>query len=205
MQTIQTLVSYAYHETARSAFNLNFFSQVGIITDPTILFIIVINGEKCCVELPKQSNQSNCIVLYRQNIGYDFGAHGAAIRHLKSIYGENLPFENYIFMNCGVIGPFLPLYYPKELSWTNIFTSKLNDKVKLVSTIMTTFEYGFLHGSGPHIEGFCFCLDKIGLNIVEENGTIFCDHKCKTTAIINGEWGISNAILEKGYQIDSLL
>ena len=200
---MKTVVSYAYYETSRSAYNLDFFAQVGIIPDDSILFVIVINGGKCCVELPRQSN---CVVLTRPNVGYDFGAHSETIKYLKSTYGEELsPFDNFIFMNCGVIGPFLPTYYPKNLPWTHVFTSKLNSTVKLVGTIMTTFAQGYVHGAGPHIEGFCFCLDKIGLNAVIEAGTVFKNHESKTNTIIDGEWGVSNAILQKGYTIDSLL
>ncbi len=202
---MKTVVSYAYYETPQSAYNLDFFSQVGIINDPNILFIIVINGEKCCIELP---DRDNCIIICRPNIGFDFGAHNASIKYLLKRYPggiDGLPFDNFIFMNSGVIGPFLPTYYPSNLPWTHVFTSKLNDKVKLVGTSLVCFGYDFAEGQGPHIEGFCFCLDKVGLDIIILKGTVFVDHQSKVSAINNGEYGLSKAILEKGYGLNCLL
>lgn len=203
---MKTAVSYVYYETKQSIYNLDFFVQIGIYESDDTLFIIVINGEKCIVELP---TYKNCIILRRPNTGYDFGGHNAAIQYLLSLYNTQdvnmLPFENYIFMNSGVIGPFLPPCYHHSLSWTYAFTNKLNDKVKLVGTSIVCFWPGRAEGQGPHVEGFCFCLDKIGLAIAVDKGTIFTDHKDKTAAITNGEYGLSKAIIAKGYTVDCLL
>ena len=57
---MKNLVSYAYYETEQSKYNLNFFSKVGITESTDTLYIIVINGEICSVELPKYNN---CIIL----------------------------------------------------------------------------------------------------------------------------------------------
>ena len=201
---MKTVVSYAYYETNRAMYNLDYFAQVGIINDPNILFIIVINGEVCTIELP---NYENCIIIRRSNIGFDFGAHKASIDYLLNLYGylENIPYDNFIFMNCGVIGPFIPLYYPQNIPWTNIFTSKLNDNVKLIGTSLVCFEYTASPGKGPHVEGFFFCVDKIGLDIILETNTVFVDHETKEKAVNNGEYGLSKAILNGGYSLDCLL
>jgi hypothetical protein len=201
---MRTVVSYAYHENNRALYNLDFFTQVGISNDENILFIIVINGPSCSIELPKYNN---VITIKRDNIGYDFGAHRASIDYLLNLYGNILyiPYDNFIFLNCGVIGPFLPSYYPSNVSWTNIFTSKLNDKVKLVGTSLVCFEYTAVIGKGPHVEGFCFCLDKIGLDIVMKVNTVFVNHDSKRNAVNNGEYGLSKTILNAGYNLDCLL
>lgn len=202
---MKTVVSYAYFETNRSMYNFDFFVQTGVTNDPNILFIFVINGHNCAVQLP---TYDNCVILKRDNIGFDFGAHRASIDYLTETYKcavQDIPFDYFICMNCGVIGPFLPAFYPKNLSWTNIFTDKLNDKIKLVGSSLVCFEYKAMTGRGPHVEGFCFCLDKIGLTIVFNKKTIFISHLTKENAINNGEYGLSKAILEAGYSIDCLL
>ncbi len=201
---MKTVVSYAYYETNRAMYNLDFFAQVGMTDSHDILFIIVINGPNCCVELP---NYENCVVLQRNNTGFDFGAHRASIDYLLGMYGDinKIPFDNFIFMNCGVIGPFLPTYYPSNTSWIDIFTSKLNDKVKLVGTSLACFEYTSSVGKGPHIEGFFFCLDKIGLEVVFNTNTVFVNHQTKQLAVNDGEYGLSKAIMNAGFSLDCLL
>ncbi len=202
---MKTVVSYAYYETNRAMYNFDFFAQFGIINDPNVLFIIVINGKNCSVEIPEFDN---CVIITRDNTGYDFGAHRASLDYLTDLHScavKDIPYDYFICMNCGVIGPFLPKYYPKNVSWTNIFTDNLNDKIKLFGTSMVCFEYNAVTGRGPHIEGFFFCLDKIGLNVAFNKKTIFTNHKTKYDAIQNGEYGLSKAILAAGYSLDCML
>ena len=198
----KTVISYAYFETENSIYNFDFFIRTGIVDD--CLFVIVINEHRCSVEIP---NKENIIIIRRDNVGYDFGAHGATIKYLLNKYNGELSFEYFIFMNCSVIGPFLPSYHTGN--WTNIFTSKITDTVKLVGTSIVSLEYGRRRSldliSGPNVEGFCFCLDKIGFEIVYQKGTVFVDHKTKDDAIRNGEFGLSQPIFAAGYSIDCLL
>jgi hypothetical protein len=201
---MKTVITYAYHENSRTMYNLDYFIQVGMCNDPNLLYIFVINGNVCNVDIVEGDN---CVIIRRDNVGYDFGAHRASIDYLINLYGDfdSVPYDNYIFLNCGVIGPFLPSYYPSNIHWSNIFTSKLNDKVKLVGTSLVCFEYKSVTGQGPHIEGFCFCLDKIGLKIVMDTNTVFVNHLNKHDAINNGEYGLSKCILKAGYSLDCLL
>lgn len=204
---MKTAIIYAYFETVNAVYNLEFYAQIGITNDLDHLYVFVINGEQCSVNLPQQDN---VIVLKRPNIGFDFGAHGHAIKYLLDKYTttnliENLPFDYFIFMNCGVIGPFIPTYYPQSLHWSTIFSNKITDKVKLVSTTIVCLPLHDVGGYGPKIEGFCFCTDRIGLKVFMDNGTIFVDHKTKYDAIVKGEYQISNVCFKKGYTIDCLL
>lgn len=198
----ETLISYAYFETERTIVNLKFFSKIGINESINILYVIIINGHNCSVEL---NNYKNCIILKRDNIGFDFGAHNYALNWLKNEYNDKLPFKYYIFLNCSVCGPFLPVYYPENLHWSNIFISRLNNRVKLVGTSIVCLPISEGNGEGPKVEGFCFATDNIGLNILIDKKTIFMDHPTKYSAIINGEYGMSNTIIEKGYTLDCLL
>src|SRR5439155_21004241 len=155
---------YAYYETSHSIKNLEYFSKIGITNNEDILYVIIINGHKCSIELP---NYNNCIVLKKDNTGFDFGAHYFGIQYLKEKFKcdvNEFPYDYFIFLNAGVIGPFLPSYYPNDLHWINIFTSKINDHVKLIGTTIVCLPPYDSGGYGPRIEGFCFGTDKIGLN-----------------------------------------
>ena len=205
---MEVIISYAYYETKQSMYNFDFFCQVGIVDDPKLLYIIVINGYTCSVEIP---NFKNIIVIKRDNIGFDFGAHGVSITHLLDQYEtiENIPCNNFMFINCSVIGPFLPSYYPTNIHWTNIFTSRLSESIKLVGTSLVNIQFVknklFNNFAGPNIEGFCFCLDKVGLLLVYNKGTVFVNHQNKQLCIHDGEFGLSNVITDNGYNIDCLL
>ena len=48
-------------------------------------------------------------------------------------------------------------------------------------------------------------VDKIGLALLQNQGTIFCNHPNKGSAIVHGEYGLSNCILNNGYTIDCML
>ncbi len=201
---MKTVISYAYFETLRSAFNLDFFAKAGIFDHPDYLFIIVINGQKCSVELP---TYTNCIIINRENEGFDFGAHTESLNYLANLHNcpiEEIPYDNFVFLNCSVMGPFMPTYV-KGLLWPDIFTSRLTDKIKLVGTSIVCFSLEHRYGAGPYVEGFCFSLDKVGLCSVLKNKPVFTSHKSKDEAIYIGEYGLTEAILQDGHSIDCLL
>jgi len=202
---MKTVVFYAYYETLTAALNLDYFIKHAISYEEDILFIIIINDKKCSVPLP---DYKNCMIINRENNGFDFGAHKCAIEVLKSKHKcslEDLPFDYYIFMNSSVTGPFLPLYYPKNLHWSNIFISKITDKVKLVGTSITVLPHTDDGGYGPKVEGFCFATDKIGFNILANKNDIFMYHPTKYHVIIYSEYGMTKEIFKHGYSIDCLL
>ena len=107
-------------------------------------------------------------------------------------------------MNSGVIGPIMPHYFT-ETHWTNIFIKKINERVKLVGTTIVCLPYSDAGGYGPKVEGFFFMVDNIGLNLLKKQQNIFCIHNDKYSAIVNGEYGLSNCILKNGFSIDCML
>ena len=58
-------------------------------------YIIVINGDLCRVELPQLANLR---VIYRDNIGFDFAGHKAAI---DSLNGKK--YDYYFFLNSSIM------------------------------------------------------------------------------------------------------
>jgi hypothetical protein len=193
----KSLVVYTYFASPSSDYNLNFYSKMAITENANIDYIIVVNGHTCNVALPKLSNLK---VIYRDNVGFDFGGHKAA---LDSLNGKQ--YDYYFFMNSGVLGPFLPETHPKDMHWTELFIKRITNKVKLVGTSIYCIPDSHPEYKGPHVEGFCFMTDSIGLQIFLDQKNIFYNHESKVNAIHSGEYGLTECIFKRGYTIDCML
>jgi len=113
---------YAYYEkNEKYKNNFKYFINNGILDN--VLYYIIINGFKCSVVIPKKQN---IIVVYKDNVGYDFGAWAYCLeKYVKQKY------DYYIFINTSVIGPIIN----KNMNWLNEFLLLFNSKdVKLVGT-----------------------------------------------------------------------
>ncbi len=190
---------YTYFSSPSADYNLDFFIKKEISLKDNIDYIFVINGHTYpkTIRFPTLDNVT---VLKRDNMGYDFGGHAHALEYLES---GSKTYDYYFFMNSGVIGPILPHYFKGH--WSSIFIEKINEKVKLVGTTIACLKPHDKGGYGPKVEGFFFMVDQIGLKVIKERGTIFCNHQDKKDAVINGEYALSNCIFENGYSIDCML
>jgi hypothetical protein len=200
---MKSVVIYTYFKTPPSNYNLFFFVQKEIKYRDDIDYIIVINGETYdpTIIFPPLKNLT---ILKRENKGFDFGGHNHALQYLKQ-HGRR--YDYYFFMNSGVIGPIIPSYLRNTdgWHWSQIFIAKITEKVKLVGTTIVCLPPKDVGGHGPKVEGFFFMTDQIGLDVIQAKGTVFCDHPTKYDAIVQGEYGLSNCIIEKGYSIDCML
>lgn len=197
---MKSVVIYTYFSSPSSDYNLDFFVKKEVSYKDNIDYIIVINGYEHAKTIHFPSI-SNLTVLKRDNIGFDFGGHNHALEHITK---NSKVYDYYFFMNSGVIGPILPHDYSGP-HWSSIFINKINDRVKLVGTTIVCLPHTDAGGYGPKVEGFFFMVDKIGLNILINQKTIFCDHVDKYSAIVNGEYGLSSVIIKNGYSIDCML
>lgn len=87
---MKLLVIFAYYEESRPEEvykNYDFFIKHAYY--PDIDYIFVING-KCSIELKRADNIN---ILYRENIGYDFGAYVEVLKYLNTTY------DYYFFVN----------------------------------------------------------------------------------------------------------
>ena len=202
---MKSVIIYTYFFSPSSNYNLSFFVKKELQERPDIDYILVINGIHYdeTIQIP---TLSNVILLKRPNEGYDFGGHAYALKYLaennKKIY------DYYFFMNSGVIGPILPNYWDllsSSIHWSSIFIRKITDVVKVVGTTIVCLPGYDAGGFGPKVEGFFFMVDAIGLSVLEKEGTIFRNHATKYDAIVQGEYGVSRAILKHGYSMDCLL
>ena len=184
------------------------------IINKDIDFYIIINGN-CTIELPNETNTIK--IIRRENTGFDFGSWSHCIKKYL-----NKSYDYYIFLNTSVKGP-----YPKNIDWLNKFLDLFKTgpgNVKLVGTSINILEnpnnlcdisnkykekYKY-DGPYTHVQSMFFILDKEGFNILN-NEKFFDDedelNKSKDIlyVIINKEIRLSQILLKKGYNINSIL
>ena len=194
-----SVIIYTYFKSDVADFNLDFYVKNEVKFRNNIDYIIVINGYEYNKNIYFPDIQ-NLTVIKRENLGYDFGGHNYALNYLDSI---NKNYDYYFFMNAGVFGPILK--EKTDSHWSNLFINKINDKVKVVSTSIVCLPDSDVGGYGPKTEGFFFMTDNIGIKILRNEKTIFCNHKRKRDAIIDGEYGVAKAIFSNYYTIDCML
>jgi hypothetical protein len=197
---MKSVIIYTYFPSTYADYNLKFFVNKEIHFRDNIDYILVINGFEynSSINLP---NLENLTILKRENIGRDFGGHNHALEYIKN---NNKIYDFYFFMNSGVIGPIIPRYFVDK-HWTNVFIKKINERVKLVGTTIVCLPHHDAGGYGPKVEGFFFMTDNVGLDLLKNQGNIFCNHHDLFSAIVNGEYGLSNCILKNGYSIDCMI
>jgi len=196
----RTLVVYVYWERDQVyAENLNYFIRAGVgseeeSTSSQVDHLIIVQGRKLSVKVPPHVK-----IWRRPNTCFDFGAFGEALRRL------NLPrYRFYFFLNSSVKGPFLPSYWPAEVHWSTIFTSRINERVKQVGTSIVCLDLpSHLGGKGPCVEGFAWATDNIGIKLGLMHGVFDC-FQSKVDVIIKGEYGMSRTLLRAGFSVDSL-
>jgi len=111
-------------------------------------------------------------------------------------------YDYFLYINCGMVGPKME----GDEHWTEVFTSRLSDKVKLtgVSINMSFF---------PHLQSMSLATDRVGLEIIKNSGAVYdcgvmndveMNEEERWRIIDRYELGMSRAILEAGYTINSL-
>jgi len=197
---MKSVVIYSYFNTEVANYNLRFFIQKELSFKENIDYIIVINGfntdDSIC--FPDINNLS---IIRRENHGFDFGGYNAGLEYIEN---KNKKYDFYFFLNSGVFGPIFP-HYLKDNHWSNIFIQKINEKVKLVGTSIVCLPHEDAGGYGPKIEGYFYVTDNIGLQLLKNEKTIFCNQPDKYNAIVNGEYALSKCILKNGFTIDCMI
>ena len=171
-----------------------------IFYDEKTDFIIIINNPNANLTIP--ANLKNVKVIIRNNIGYDFGGWSHAL--LKDKLYEK--YDNFIFVNSSVIGPFLPSFFKGK--WTDIYINGLTQNVKLFgSTINTSTLDKSPNYFNSHVQSYIFSMNKETLLYLIQCGIFSIPTKNVpfNTVIIEKEILMSRKIIEKGWNIGSLL
>ena len=184
------LVLYVFHIFND---NVKHFIKHCTFKDENVDFIIISNDKSNTFEVPDYVK-----TVMRDNIGYDFGGWSDALL-THNVY-EN--YDNFIFVNSSVIGPFLPSYYNGK--WTDIYINGLKNNVKLFGSTINTLGNP-LHLS--HVQSYIFSMDKNTLQYLIHCGIFSITNYTSTLheTIWLKEVLMSRKIIENNWNIGSLL
>lgn len=77
----------------------------------------------------------------------------------------------FVWLNSSVRGPFMPVYAAARMHWTEAYTSKLTNVVKLVgSTVNCGGAYG--RPPVPHVQTYVVATDRVGLQVRPSAGSL---------------------------------
>lgn len=186
----KTLVLYVFHEYNNLVHN---FINKCIFNDNTIDFIIICNNKDIQLIVPTFVK-----IIYRENIGYDFGGWSEALLR-NNLYKK---YNNFIFVNSSVIGPFIPSYYKGK--WTDIYLDGLKNDVKLFGSTINTCDDPI---NKSHVQSYIFSMNKSTLQYLI-NCKIFSMKNYPKTfeeCIQCKEILMSRKVIEKGWNIGSLM
>ena len=206
-----TLVTYIFSDTdPQYAENLRFFLKEGIYAfDDDCDYKIVIQVNTTKQEFPPELARDledikanpNVQVMKHKNECYDIGTIG----WVYSLLGSQISkYSYFIWLNSSVRGPFLPSYLDGKYHWTRAFTVKLTDTTKLVGSTISCGMAGD-HPPTLHVQTYAVATDKVGLELLQGNSTIFTCYEAMEDVVFFSERGISETILNAGYSIDSLM
>ncbi|GAB4815440.1 hypothetical protein N2152v2_002486 [Parachlorella kessleri] len=201
----RTLVVYVFADVDPAyRENLQYFLQVGVVEDPRVDYVLILQQDT--EDEPHMATPAvkNLQVVRHKNECFDLGTLGW---FFNSGLKDTSPYKYFVFLNASVRGPFLPAYWPKGALWTEAFTGKLTDTVKLVGTTINCggIVVDGLSRANPHVQTFAMATDAVGLAVIRADPRALGCYDSKWRTILWGELGISDAILRAGYGLDSLM
>lgn len=186
----KTLVLYVFH-----IYNdrVKHFMNNCIFKDTNVDFIIISNDKNNQIDVPEYVK-----TLYRDNIGYDFGGWSDALL-TNDLYSH---YDNFIFVNSSVIGPFIPSYCKDK--WTDIYINGLQNNVKLFGSTINTINNPL---NMSHVQSYIFAMDKTTLKYLMDCEIFSITNYANTfnDAIFQKEVLMSRKIIENNWNIGSLL
>jgi hypothetical protein len=197
----RTLIIYSGHEINE---NFLFFCRNGYIDNAKYDFVFIFNNPSLKLEFSIE--KPNVKIMTRENIGLDFGGWTDVLLSKDPDNEGRYLYEKYdyfILLNSTVRGPFLPIWYDQLQYgyWPELFTSKLNDDVKLVGAAVAFYMMK------PFISSAFLVMDQLGLKVARDSRIIdpqTIDIK-KCEVVMRKEIGLSDAIIQAGYNIYSML
>lgn len=184
------LVAYVFH-----IFNerVKYFIDNCMFYDENVDFILISNDRNNKFVVPDWVK-----VLFRDNVGYDFGGWSDAIL-TDNLYQK---YDNFIFVNSSVIGPFIPPYC--KMRWTDIYVNGLQGNIKLFGSTINTCGDPLRFA---HVQSYIFSMDKHTLQYLINCG-IFSITKYTQSmeeTVYQKEILMSRKIIENNWNIGSLL
>jgi hypothetical protein len=170
----------------------NFFKNC-IFNDNNTDFIIISNNKDNKFEAP-----DNAKLLFRDNVGYDFGGWSDALL-TDNLYKK---YDKFIFVNSSVSGPFISSNFKGR--WTDIYINGLQDNIKLFGSTINTINKPL---TMSHVQSYIFSMDKTTLEYLIKSEIFSMSNYAKTfrDAIYNKEILMSRKIIKNKWNIGSLL
>ena len=186
---MKTLILYIFHEYNE---RVKIFLEKCIFEDEKINFIIICNDLNYNLEVPKYVKLIN-----RENKGYDFGGWSDALL-IDNLYED---YDNFIFINSSVVGPFLKNDELKN--WPNYFLSKINNDVKLFGSSINTCSKPH---KASHVQSYLFCMNKETLKFLIDKEIFTMKHYTQTMreTIQTKEILMSRLIIKNNWNIGCL-
>ena len=179
-------VFHIYNERVKS------FINKAIFYDKDIDFIVISNNKNIILKVPNYVK-----ILNRDNIGYDFGGWSDALL-INNLYKN---YDNFIFVNSSVIGPFLSSNYKGK--WTDKFLDGLKNDIKLFGSTLCCFQ-PLTHS---HVQSNIFSMDKNTLQYLIDCHIFSITNYAKTfnDAVFQKEVLMSRKIIENNWNFGSLM
>ncbi|KAK6221260.1 hypothetical protein QIS74_04828 [Colletotrichum tabaci] len=201
----RALILFTYAESEASRQNLLFFVKHGL--HGAADFVFVFNGDTDAPTLVP--SRRNIKIVKRNSTCFDLGASGQVLREKDLWKG----YAKFILMNASLRGPFLP--YWTDSCWSDLFLSKVTDKVKLV---------GITANCSPrfYLPSMILATDKVGMGLLldpkaalaastpdiyggadDPVGLSGCYDSWKKA--VHAEIGMTSVILNGGYGVDVMM
>jgi hypothetical protein len=197
-----TLVVFAYYHDSLGQDNLQFFLAQGLVHDSAYHFVIVINGPVPPMWEKKLNQISTFFPNFEwhshENIGYDFCIYKHVLSNRMQLKISIKDIQHFVLLNKSLRGPFVPSYYDRP--WPDIFTSRLNDKIKLSGTSINCGNHG--SGVALHIQSMLWAFSADLLPHVLDRFDCYQD---KTDAIMKVEVGFPAELMAQGFRVASTM
>ncbi|KAL0029714.1 hypothetical protein WJX79_004145 [Trebouxia sp. C0005] len=206
----KTLVVHIFADTDPEYLeNLKFFIRYGILQEDNAEYIVLIQTDSSTIFARLPGLPDNAKYVQHKNECYDWGTVGWLLLHSGKV--KMSEFKYFVITNSSVRGPFLPSYVQGHVAWYTLLTQRLSKDIKLVGPVIScggTYFQGdpsSVLRKNPHVQSYVMAMDRETIEIFREEGQVFKCHKDRWDAIFYGELGSSLAILDQGFNIDSLL
>lgn len=186
--TEKILILYAFHELND---RLLYFIKNGVFYDDNIDYIFICNNKS--INLDHLNIPNFVKIVYRENIGYDFGAWSYGLL-TNELY---LNYDYFICLNSSVYGPFT------KKKWTDYYINNLSQDTRLFGSTINCCGNPKKYA---HIQSYIFSmsLDTLKYLIKCEIFSSINLSKSFDDCIVNKEILMSRKILENGWNISSL-
>ena len=187
---MKTLVIYVFHQYNK---RVQHFLDNAVFQANDVEFVVVANDPGAGIAVPDYVT-----LLKRDNVGFDFGAWSHAIFDNER-YSK---YDNFIFVNSSVMGPYMPTGSTKR--WTDLYIDGLTEDIKLVGSTINTI---YSPRTKSHVQSYIFSMNQETLRFLMSHGIFsIVDHtQTMGETIVGREIMMSRLVIANGWNIGCLM